>query len=86
MATDVLPKVTLWILESDSDDAEYFGKVDVGAASILESLRRALELNDILEWAINFWDAEEGHRMRRKLERLNEFTRQVHVIHVKDAK
>ena len=47
MATNLLEKVTLWTLESESEDAEYFGKVDIGGASMLESLRFALDYQDV---------------------------------------
>ena len=75
-------RITLWTLESDATDREYFGKVDVGRASTLEALKVTLESNDILEWAFNFWDFEDKQRVRKKLERLNRFEKEVHVIRV----
>ena len=35
------------MLESKSEDAEYFRKVDIGRASTLESLRFALDYRDV---------------------------------------
>ena len=68
-------------MELESEDAKYFGKVDVGKASTLESLRFALESNDILEWQFNFWNAKNQRCVKRKLERFNKFSRQVYVIY-----
>ncbi len=64
-------RITLWTLEGEGADPEYFGKVDIGGASNLQALRVALETNDALEWPFEFWDAEDKRRVRKKLERLN---------------
>ena len=61
-------------------EPEYFGKVDVAGAATLEALRFTFESNDILEWAFDFWDIEDKRRVHKKLERLNGFTKEVHVI------
>ena len=47
MVTGFPEKVTLWTLESESKDGEYIGKVDIGGASMLESLRFALDYWDV---------------------------------------
>jgi len=39
MASANPERITLWTLEEDCGDPEYFGKVDVGGASTLEALR-----------------------------------------------
>ena len=66
-------------------DPEYFGKVDIGGASTLQALRVALETNDALEWPFDFWDAEDKRRVRKKLESLNGFSKEVHVIKVAEG-
>ena len=80
MAANINDKVTLWTLESEAADPDYLGKLDMGGASTLEALRLLLESNDVLDWAFDFWDVEDRRRVRRKLERLNGFSREVHVI------
>jgi len=64
-------RITLWTLEGEGADPEYFGKVDIRGASNVHALRVALETNDALEWPFEFWDAEDKRRVRKKLERLN---------------
>ena len=83
----VLPpnRITLWSLEGEGADPEYFGKVDIGGASTLQVLRVALETNDALEWPFDFWDTKDKRRMRKKLERLNGFSKEVHVIRVAEG-
>ena len=73
-------KVTVWTLESNAADAEYLGKLDVGRTSTLEALKSYLDSNEVLEWRFDFWDAEDRRRVRSKLERLNGFGKEVHVI------
>ena len=80
MAANLLDKVTLWTLESEFSNTEYFGKVDIRGATTLEALRFTLKSNDILDWKFDFWDAEDKRCMRKKLELLNGFSKQVHVI------
>ena len=75
-------KVTVWTLEFDASEVEYLRKLDVGGATTLEALRLALESNDVLEWAFEFWDVEDRRGVRKKLERLNGFSKEVHVIRV----
>ena len=77
-------KVTIWTLESNASELEYLGKLDVEGASTLEALRLYFESNDMLEWAFNFWDVEDRRRMKKKLEWLNGFWREVHVIRAAD--
>ena len=72
--------MTLWTLELEFSNAEYFGKVDVGGVTTLEALRFTLESNDILDWRFDFWDIEDKRRVRNELERLNGFSKQIHVI------
>ena len=72
----------LWILEEESVDPEYFGKVDIGGVSTLQALWVVLETNDALEWPFDFWDTEDKQHMRKKLERLNIFSKEVHIIWV----
>lgn len=79
-----LDRITLWTLEGDFADPEYFGKVDIGGASTLEALRVTLESNDVLEWPFEFWDTEDKRRVRKKLERLNAFSKDVYVIQAKE--
>jgi len=50
MASTIPEKVTLWTLEANGADPEYFGKVNVGGVATLEALQITLESNDILEW------------------------------------
>jgi hypothetical protein len=78
-------RITLWTLEGEGADPEYFGKVDIGVASNLQALRVALETNDALEWPFEFWDAEDKRRVRKKLERLNVFSKEVYVIRVAES-
>ena len=80
MASVIPDRVTLWTLEEDFGDPEYFGKVDVGGASTLEAQRFTLESNDVLEWPFDFWDAEDKRRVRKKLECLNSFSGSIYVI------
>ena len=75
MPTDLPNKVTLWILELEFSDVEYFGKVDIRGATTLEALRFTLESNDILDWRFDFWDAEDKRHMKKKLESLNGFSK-----------
>ena len=75
-------KITLWTLEFEATNREYFDKVDIGSAAMLDALRFMLESNDILEWAFDFWDFEDKQCIRKKLERLNGFEKEVHVIRV----
>ena len=49
MAIDLPKKVTLWTLESKSEDAEYFGKEGIGGTSTLESLR--FFWNQMIPWS-----------------------------------
>lgn len=46
----------------------------------MEALRFTFELNDILDWPFDFWDPEGKPHVRKKLERLNGFSKDVHVI------
>jgi len=78
-------RVTLWTLEGEGADPEYFKKVEIGGVSTLQALRVALETNDALEWPFDFWDAEDKRRVRKKLERLNRFSKEVHVIGVEEG-
>ena len=78
-------RITLWTLEGEGADPEYFGKVDIGGASNLQALRVALETNNALEWPFEFWDAEDKRRVRKKLERLNVFSKEVYVIRVAEC-
>lgn len=80
MAVDTLSRIKLWTLEEEGADPEYFGKVDVGSALTYEALRIILEGNDLLEWPFEFWDVEDKGRVRKKLERVNVFGAEVHVI------
>ena len=80
MAAALPDKITLWTMEDEIAEPEYFGKVDVGGAATLEALRLALESNDVLEWPFEFWDLKDKRRIRKRLERLNGFMREVHVI------
>ena len=80
MASGIPERVTLWTLEAEDADPEYFGKVDLGGATTLEALRFTLESHDILEWPFDFWDEEDKRRVKKKLERLNGFSNSVHVI------
>jgi len=68
MATNILERITLWMLEDKSVDAKYFGKVDIGGTIKLEALRFTLESNDILKWLFEFWDVENKRRVQKKLE------------------
>ena len=86
MAANIPERITLWTLEDEFADPEYFGKVDVRGATTLEALRLTFESNDILEWAFDFWDVEDKRRIRKKLERLNGFTKLVHVIRLEEGK
>ena len=70
----------LWTLEEDGTDVEYFGKVDIRGAMTLEALQIKLETNDILEWPFHFWDPENKHCVRKKLEQLYNISTEVHVI------
>ena len=42
-------------------------------------------MNSALEWPFDFWDAEDKRRVRKKLERLNGFSKEVHVIRVTEG-
>ena len=86
MAANIPERITLWTLEDEFADPEYLGKVDVSGATTLEALRFTFESNDILEWAFDFWDVEDKRRIRKKLERLNGFTKLVHVIWLEEGK
>lgn len=59
-------RITLWTLEGDDAEPEYFGKVDIGGAPTLQAIRVALETNAALEWPFDFWDAEDKRRVRKK--------------------
>jgi len=39
MAANLPDKITLWIMEDEIVEPEYFGKVDVGGVATLEALR-----------------------------------------------
>lgn len=54
MASLVPKKVTLWTLEVECGNSEYFGKVDVGGVTTLRALKFTLETNDLLEWPFDF--------------------------------
>lgn len=84
MASHAPETVTLWTLEAESAAAEYFGKVAVGGALTLEAFRVTLEANDVLDWPFQFRDHEDKRLVRKKLERLNGFQKDVHVIWVAD--
>ena len=80
MAGGISNRITLWTLEEEGADPEYFGRVDTGVASTLEALQETLENNEILDWPFEFWCAEDKRRVRKKLERLNSIPTEVHVI------
>jgi len=61
-------RITLWTLEEDDANPEYFNKVNIGRALTLEALQITLEINDILDWPFKFWDTEVKRRVRKKLE------------------
>ena len=82
MAANILDRIILWTLEDELGDPEYFGKVDVGGALNLEALRFTFESHDIFEWPFDFWDVEDKQWIRKKLERLTGFAKEVHVIRV----
>ena len=86
MARIILNRVTLWMLETEGGDPNYFEKVDIASTSTLEALRFILESNDILEWLFDFWDVEDKHRIRKKLEQVNGFCKDVHVIQIAEGK
>ena len=67
MAAVTCNRITLWTLHGESIEPEYFGKIDIGGALTLETLRSTLETNEILEWPFNFWDAEDNRRIRKKI-------------------
>ena len=50
-------RITLYLLEGEGAHLEYFGKVNIGGASMLHAFRVALETNDALEWPFDLWDA-----------------------------
>ena len=77
-----LGRIALWTLEGEGADSEYFGKIDIGGASTLQALRVVLETNDALEWPFDFWDVKDKRRVWKKLERMNRFSKVVHVIRV----
>ena len=80
MVGGISNRITLWTLEEEGADLEYFGRVDTGVASTLEALRETLENKKKLDWPFEFWCAEDKRRVRKKLERLNSIPIEVHVI------
>jgi len=73
-------------LESEAVDAKYFKMVDIGRALIMEALRFTLKSNDILEWQFDFWNVEDQWCVRKKLERINGFCKEIHVIWVGEGR
>ena len=80
MAVHTLSRIKLWTLEEEGTDPKYFEKVDVGSALTYEALRIILEGNNVLEWPFEFWDVEDKGHVRKKLEQVNVFGAEVHVI------
>lgn len=72
------------MLEFDASEPGYLGKLDVGGASTLEALRLSLESNNLLEWTFDFWDVIDRRHVRKKLEWLKGFLREVQVIRAAD--
>ena len=56
----ILPnRITLWMLEGEGANPEYFGKVDTRGALTLHALEVALKTNDALGWPFDFLDAKD---------------------------
>lgn len=77
-----MSKITLWTLEDEADEPEWFGKVVGGGTMTYAPLRSRLEENETLEWGFEFWDVEDKRRMRKKLEGLNDVSANVYVIRI----
>jgi hypothetical protein len=79
---DSADRIMFYLLEGEGANLEYFGKVDIGVASTLHALQVALETNDALELPFNLWDTKDKRHMRKKLERLIGFSKEIHFIRV----
>ena len=73
-------RLKIWTLEDEFAAPEVFDKVKALGEETLASLRVRLESEEVLDWPFDFWDVEDGRRIRRKVERLNEVAEDVYVI------
>ena len=72
--------ISIWPLADDSSTPNLFDKVKALGEETLASLRVRLELEEVLNWPINFWDVEDKRRIWKKMERLNEASSNVYII------
>lgn len=72
-------RLKIWTLTGECAAPEVFDKVKALGEETLASLRVRLESEEVLDWPFNFWYVEDGRRIRRRVERLNEVAEDVYV-------
>ena len=75
-------KIRLFALEHDYTEPVFMGKVNATKEEPYSDLRPRLGKACVVEWPFDFWDVEDGLRIRKQLEPLNEIGDIVHVIRV----
>lgn len=58
-------KITLWTLEIEDVEPDWFGKVASKEASTYVALKLRLEENETLEWMFDFRDNEDNDKFKR---------------------
>lgn len=75
-------KITLFALDHNDAEPVLIGKIKATKDRAYSDLRPRLEKACVVQWPFDFWDAEDGLRIRKQLEPLNDIGDSVHVIRV----
>lgn len=77
-------RIALWTLDDEASVPQLFDKVMAVESETLALLRVRLEIDEVLEWLFEFWDAEDQRRIRKKVERLNVVRGDVYIIQLEN--
>ena len=75
-------KIRLFALDHDYTELVFIGKIKATKQEPYSDLWPRLEKACVVEWPLDFWHVEDGLRIRKQLEPLNEIGDIVHVIRV----
>lgn len=73
-------KVKIYSFDIEDGGKDWVGTVDVNDGDSYAALRVVLDDPPALDWPYDFWDVEEGCRIRQKLERLNKLPSEVLIV------
>lgn len=75
-------KIRFFALDHDYTELVFIGKIKATKEEPYSDLRPRLGKTYVVEWPFDFWDVEDGLRIRKQLEPLYEIGDIVHVIRV----